>query len=184
MENNEFIMCGFYCIAFINFNLDYANLFSPNYYKNNDEIIYNYLKDKYVKSMSGKYKNTCKYLNYVEHLLILLLKVIGCVSISTFASLVCVPVSITSSEVGIKFCAITARIKKYTPIIKKKKKNHDKIVFLGKNKLNTIEVLISKALIDAYISRGEFVSVNNVLAKYNKIKKEIKNPEISVEYTL
>ena len=177
-------MCGFYCIAFINFNLDYANLFSPNYYKNNDEIIYNYFKDKYVKSMSGKYKNTCKYLNYVEHLLILLLKVIGCVSISTFDSLVCVPVSITSSEVGIKLCAITARIKKYKPIIKKKKKNHDKIVFLGKNKLNTIEVLISKALIDAYISRGEFISVNNVLTKYNKIKKEIKNPEISVEYTL
>ena len=136
-----------------------------------------------MKSMSGKYKNTCKYLNYVEHLLILLLTVTGCVSISTFASLVCVPVSITSSEVGIKLCAITARIKKYKSIIKKKK-NHDKIVFLGKNELNAIEFLISKALTDPYISHSKFVSVNNVLTKYNKIKKEIKNPEISVEYTL
>ena len=34
---------------------------------------------------------------------------------------------------------------------------------IGKNKLNTIEVLISKALIDSYISQDEFVSVNNVL---------------------
>ena len=31
--------------------------------------------------------------------------------------------------------------------MKKKKKNHDKIVMLGKDKLNTIEVLIFKALI-------------------------------------
>ena len=32
-----------------------------------------------------------------------------------------------------------------------------------KTKLNTIDVLISKALIDSNISHDEFVSVNNVL---------------------
>ena len=69
-------------------------------------------------------------------------------------------------------------------MIKKKKKKHDKIVFLGKDKLNTIEVLISKSLIDLYISHEEFVSVNNVLREYNKIKKEIKNSETSVEYII
>ena len=36
--------------------------------------------------------------------------------------------------------------------------------------LNTIEVLISKALIDSYISHDEFLSVNNVLREYNGIK--------------
>ena len=46
---------------------------------------------------------------------------------------------------------------------KKKKKKPDKIVLLGKDKLNTIEVLISKALVDSYINHDEFVSVNNVL---------------------
>ena len=55
---------------------------------------------------------------------------------------------------------------------------------LGKDTLNTIEVLISKALIDSYISHYEFVSVNNVLRKYNKMKEEIKNPEVSVEYII
>ena len=39
---------------------------------------------------------------------------------------------------------ITEGIKKYKSIIKKKKKKHDKIVLLGKDMLNTIEVLISK----------------------------------------
>ena len=49
-------MCGFSRIAFIEYMLarktllDYTNLFSPNDYKSDDEIIYNSFKDKYVKS--------------------------------------------------------------------------------------------------------------------------------------
>ena len=61
-----------------------------------------------------------------------------------------------SSAVVIKIFAITAGIKKYKSIIKKKK-NRDKIVLLEKDKLNTIEVLISKTLIDSYISHDKFV---------------------------
>ena len=34
------------------------------------------------------------------------------------------------------------------------KKTHDKIVLLAKSKPNIIEVLISKSLIDTYISQG------------------------------
>ena len=57
-------------------------------------------------------------------------------------------------------------------------------MLLGKNKLNAIEVLISKALTDSYISHDEFVSVNNVLREYFEIKEKIKNPETSVEYII
>ena len=134
--------------------------------------------------MSEKYKKTCKYLNYVELLLILVSTITGRASLSAFASLVCVPVGTTSSALGIKTCAITAGIKKYNSIIKKKKKKHDKIELLRKDKLNNIEVLISKASINSYISHDEFSSVNNALRKYNEIKKEIKNPETSVGYTI
>ena len=118
-----------------------------------------------------------KSLNYVKHMLILALTVIGCVSISAFVSLVFVPVGITNSAVGTKICEITARIKKYKSIIKKKKEKHDNIVLLGKYKLNTIEVLISEALIDSYISHDEFILINNVLREYKEIREEIKFPE-------
>ena len=57
-------------------------------------------------------------------------------------------------------------------IIQKRKKKYDEIVLLGKNKLNTIEVLISKTLIDSYVSHDEFISVNNVLREYNERKEE------------
>ena len=60
--------------------------------------------------MSKTYKETCKYLNHVENLLILVWTVTNCVSISAFSSSVCVPVGITSSAVGKNVCAITARM--------------------------------------------------------------------------
>ena len=60
----------------------------------------------------------------------------------------------------------------------------DKIVLLSKTKLHTIKVLISKALINSYISHEEFVSVNNVLKEYNKIKPEIRISETYVKYTI
>ena len=73
--------------------------------------------------ISEKCKKTRKYLNYVEHLLILTSTVAGCVSISAFASLGAIPVGLTSFAVGIKICAITAGIKQYKSIIKKKRKS-------------------------------------------------------------
>ena len=59
----------------------------------------------------------------LKHLLVLVLTVTGCVSISAFASLVCIPVGITSSAVRTKIFAVTAEIKKYRSIIKEKKKS-------------------------------------------------------------
>ena len=119
--------------------------------------------------MSEEPKKTCKYFNYVEQLLILISAVIVCVSISAFTSSVAV--------------TITAGIKQYKSVIKKKKK-HDKIVLLVNTKLNTIEVLNCKSLIDSYISHDEFASVNNLLRKYNEMKEEIKNSESSVKYNI
>ena len=45
-------MCGFYCIAFIEYMLagktilDYTNLFPQNDYRKNDKIIYKHFKEK------------------------------------------------------------------------------------------------------------------------------------------
>ena len=41
--------------------------------------------------------------------------------------------------------------------------------------LNTMEVLVSKTLIDSNINHDEFVSIDYMLKKYGKMKKEIKN---------
>ena len=55
---------------------------------------------------------------------------------------------------------------------------------------NTIEVSISKSLIDSYINHDEFVSANNVLERiyclreYNEINEDIINPENAMKYTI
>ena len=125
--------------------------------------------------MSRKHKKVCTTLNYIEHFLILASAIAGCISISAFVSLLGIPIGITSSVVGLKICAVTAGIQMYKSIVKKKKKKHDKMVLLTKTKLNSIEVLISKALIHSNISHDDFVLINNVLKEFDKMKKEIKN---------
>ena len=72
-------------------------------------------------------------LNFIEHIFILASAITGCLSISAFTSIVGIPLEITSSAIGSKICAITAGIKEYKSIIKKKKKKHNKIVLLAKS---------------------------------------------------
>ena len=119
----------------------------------------NYLIEEINRNelMSKKHKKVCTTLNYIEHFLIVASSITECISISVFASLIGIPIGITSSAKELKICAITAGIKKYKSIIKKKKKKHDKIVLLAKSKWNTMKVLISKALINSVISHDEFV---------------------------
>ena len=63
------------------------------------------------KWMSKKHKNICRGLNYIDHLLIIISTITGCVSISAFASLVGIPIRITSSAIGLEICVIAAGIK-------------------------------------------------------------------------
>ena len=88
-----------------------------------------------------------------------------------FVSLISIPIGITSYAVGLKICAVTVGIKNYKSIIKIKKKKHDKIVLLAKSKLNSIEVVVSKALIDSAFSYEEFILINNVQEEYNYMKE-------------
>ena len=75
----------------------------------------NYLIEKMNRNelTSKKHKKVYLTLNYIEDFLVLASRITGCVSISAFASLVGIPIGITSSAIGLKICAITSGIKKY-----------------------------------------------------------------------
>ena len=55
---------------------------------------------------------------------------------------------------------------------------------LAKTKLNTIDMLVFKALFDSYINNDQFDSVINMLWEYNEMREEIRNPKNDIEYTL
>ena len=154
----------------------FKNISQEFRFKNIDKTRDYFLEEiKQNELMSRKHKEVCATLNYIEHFLILASRITGCISISSFASLLGIPIGITSSAIGLKICAITAGIKMYKSIIKKKKKKHDKIVLLAKSKSISIEVLISKTLTDSVISHDKFVLTNNVQKEYDNMKEETKN---------
>ena len=133
--------------------------------KNKDETRNYFLEEiKQNELLSKKHKKVCTTQNYIEHFLVLASTITGCIQITAFTYLVGIPIGITSSAIELKICAITAAIKKYKSIIKKKKKKHDKMVLLA----NSIKVLISKALIDSVISHDEFALIKNVLKEIKK----------------
>ena len=135
--------------------------------KNRDETRNDFIKEiNQNELINKKHKKVCRILNYVEYLLILISTVSGCVFISAYYFLVGIP------AIGLKISVITAGI---VSIIKRKKKEHDKIVLLEKSKLNSTEVLISKALIVWNIIHNEFVLMNNVLKEFYVMKEELKN---------
>ena len=52
IEAYDSVMCGYFCIGFIDYMFmsksltDYTNIFSPNNFKRNDDIILNYFLNK------------------------------------------------------------------------------------------------------------------------------------------
>ena len=131
---------------------------SQEFRLNNIDETRNYLIEEISQDelKSKKHRNICTAQNYIDHFLVLASAITGCVSLFAFASLVGIPVGITSSAFWLKIFPITAGIKKYKSIIKEKEKKHDKKVLLAKSKLNSIEVLICKALRDLVISHDFF----------------------------
>ena len=51
IQANDSVMCGYFCVGFIDFMLsgktltEYTALFSPHYFNKNDQIIFSYFKD-------------------------------------------------------------------------------------------------------------------------------------------
>ena len=82
------------------------------------------------------------------------------------ASVVGVPAGIASASFTLIFSQTTGIIKKLLSITGHKKKKHDKIRMLAKSKLDSIETLVSQALIDMKISQEEFNAIIREKQKY------------------
>ena len=99
----------------------------------------------------------------------------GRVSICLFTSNIGAPVGIASASFTLIFSLTTGIIKKLLGTTRNKNKKHDKILMLAKSKLNSVETLISQALIDMEISHEEFVSILKEKDKYEKMKKNLRS---------
>ena len=126
------------------------------------------------KSCSKKLSKYVAAFDYIDKILIVLSATSGGVSIISFTSIIGAPVGIASASFTLIFSLTTGIIKKLLSITRNKKKKHDKVLMLAKSKLNSIETLVSQALIDMEISHEEFISIFKVKDKYEKTKENVR----------
>ena len=118
-----------------------------------DEInkIKDYLNSEIKEIKDVIIKKISKYIvafDYTEKLFITLSASFGTLSIASYATVVGIPAGITGASLTLIFTITNPVVKTLLNITRKKKKKHNKIIALGRSKLNIIENLISQALID------------------------------------
>ena len=127
------------------------------------------------KSYSKKLSKYITAFDYLEKIINVLSATTGGVSIISFTSIFGAPVGIASAIFTLIFTLATGILKKLLNITRNKKKKHDEILMLAKTKLNSIETLISQALIDMVISHEEFITILNEKDKYEKMKDNLRS---------
>ena len=133
-----------------------------------DEI--NKIRDYFnndIKERKDIIKKLNKYLVsfvYLDKTFITLSASFGTLSTASYASVVGIPAGITGASLTLVFTIGTGISKSLLKLIKKRKNKHNKIIVLAKNKLNTIDTLLSSALNDSKISHEEF---SNIITQAN-----------------
>ena len=127
------------------------------------------------KSCSKKLSKYVAVFDYIDQALIVLSATSGGVSIISFTSIIGAPVGIASASFTLIFSLTTGIVEKLLNITREKKKKLDKILMVAKSKLNSIETLISQALIDMDISHEEFITILKEKDKYEKMKDNLRN---------
>ena len=127
-------------------------------------------------------KNVIKKLNkyivgfdYLDKIFIALSASFGTLSIASHATIVNIHAGIIGSSLNLIFTLGMGTSKLLLKITKKRKKKHNKIIELAKNKLNKIETFLSNALDDSKTSHEEFASITTEKNSYENIKENIKN---------
>ena len=144
-----------------------------------DEInrIKDYL-DSEIKERKDIVKKISKYIvafDYADKVFITLSASFGTLSIVSHATVVGMPVGIAGASLTVTFTVTTGVVKKILNIMRKKKKKHNKIITLARNKLNIIETLIAQALIDFDISHEEFSKIIYEKNNYEQMKDNIRS---------
>ena len=127
------------------------------------------------KLSSKKLSKYVSTFNYIDKIIIVLNATTGGLCIISHATVIGAPVGIASAGFTILFALTTGIVKKLLKTTRKKKKKHEKILMLAKSKLNSIETLVSQALIDMEISHAELITILKEKDKYEKMKENVRN---------
>ena len=125
----------------------------------------NEIKEYFSKEINER-KDTISKLNkyiigfdYLDKIFITLSASFGTLSVASHATVIGIPAGIAGASLTLIFTISTGINKSLLQVIKKKKKKHNKIITLAKDKLNMIDTLLSSALNDLKISHEELSNI-------------------------
>ena len=124
--------------------------------------------------MSKKLSKYISFFDYFDKSLTVLSVTTGGVSITFFATVIGIPIGITSASLSFEFSLCTGLVKKLLKTTRNKRKKHNKTVMLARIKLNSIESTISEALISNQISHEDFITIINEKRNYRELKESIR----------
>ena len=130
-----------------------------------------------IKERKDIIKKLNKYIvsfDYLDKIFIALSASFGTLSIASYRSVVGTPAGIAGSSLTLVFTIGTGISKSLLKVTKKRKKKHNKIIALAKNKLNMIDTVLSSALNDSEKSHEEFSNTITEANIYENIKENIK----------
>ena len=160
-------------MKFIKTNLTYQTKFILNEISKIEDYFNSEINQR--KTCSKKLSKYVTPFDYIDKILVALSATTGGVYIVSHATIVGVPVGIASAGFTIVFSLAIEIIKKLLSTTRNKKKRHNKILMLAKSKHNSIETLVSQALIDMEISHEEVITTLKEKDKYEKMKENVTN---------
>ena len=114
------------------------------------------IKESHVVKKLSKYVAA---FDYIDNILIVLSATNDGACIISSISVVGAPIGIAGASFTLIFSLTTGTIKKLLSITRNKKNKDDQIFMLAKSKLNSIETLVSQALINLEISHKDFITI-------------------------
>ena len=111
------------------------------------------------KDITNKLNKYIVGFDYLDKIFITLSASFGTLSVASHATLIGIPAGIAGASLTLMFRISTDINKSLLQVTKKKKKKHNEIITLAKDKLNMIDTLLSSALNDLKISHEEFSNI-------------------------
>ena len=123
-----------------------------------------------------------KTLDYASKILLVLEIISSDVSLRSFTTVIDMPVGIARTSISLVFL-ISFEIVKMILTVRNEKNKLRKIALLPRNKLNSIEKIIFKPLLDSSISHDEFMIVINEQQNYFGLKESTRAKKDQLDNT-
>ena len=127
---------------------------------------------KYQQLLTSKLSKYLTGFDYADKILTVFLTVFSSTNIFAHVKGEKQLLGLITSVFSLLFCISSGVVKKLQQETKTRKKKHIRLLYLAKNKLDCVEMLVSKSVMDGIIDHNEFFDIMKEKTDYDNQKNE------------